>query len=269
MKTKLHIVTAFQFSIGVAAVLIAPLFFCLSASAATTLYSTGFENPPFTTGPIAGQDGWSVFGTSSAAQIENTVAQSGLQAVEVIPALAASQTGPFHTDPSAGPIVDLSAGLYIASSSNQSEWQFAGLGPGLAPFLGGIDILSNGTIDATTKGGPAVGTWTYNQWNNVDLRFNIPSQTFSVFINGSLIASNLPDCGDDGPCTGGTFSNYTNGFFDAFPAALANDIGYMDNYSVTTSPAGVPDSGSSWILLGVAMCFLMLMRSRSVQVRES
>lgn len=267
MKTKLHIVTGFQFSTGVAAVLIAPLFFCLSASA-TTLYSTGFENPPFTTGPIAGQDGWHVFGTSSAAQIENTFAQSGSQAVEIIPALASGQTGPYHTDATAASIVDLSAGLYIASSSNQSEWQFAGLGPALSPFLGGIDIFSDGTIHTITAGFPNVGAWTYNAWNNVDVRFNITNQTFSVFINSSLIASNVPDCGDNANCTGAISSNYNNGFFDAINPGT-NDIGYMDNYKVTTGPAGVPDSGSSWILLGVAMCFLMLMRSRSVQVRES
>src|SRR5689334_24892731 len=82
------------------------------AHADVVLYSTGFENPPFTTGPIAGQDGWNVFGPGIST-VENTFVKTGSQAV-FIDGSTASQSGPFHSDFSTGtPFVDLSADIAI------------------------------------------------------------------------------------------------------------------------------------------------------------
>ena len=229
-------------------ILIAASFVCWPVSA-QTLYSTGFENPPFTTGPIAGQDGWQVFGTSGAIQIENMKADSGSQAVEAIPALDTGQTGPYHIDSTSAGMVDLSADLYIASSSNPSKWQFGGLGATLTPFLGGMDVYPDGTIHTISTGYPMVGTWTYNTWNHVDLRFDVTHQTYSLLINGSLIAGNIADCGDNSTCTGGQTSNYGAGIFDTFGTEANNDIGYMDNFSVTIVPEA---SSVTLFLLGVS-----------------
>ena len=64
---------------------------------AATIYATDFEPPTFTTGALAGQDGWSEFpAPSGAVQVENLIAESGLQAVGVIPALATGQDGAFN-----------------------------------------------------------------------------------------------------------------------------------------------------------------------------
>jgi hypothetical protein len=244
MRSQLH----YWIAAGLSA---AALIFSSSASA-QTLYSTGFENPPFTTGSIAGQDGWQVFGQSNAVSVENSVAKSGSQAVEIIPALDSSQTGPFHVDSTTAGMVDLSADLYIASSSNPSEWQFAGLNSTLSLFLGGIDIFSNGSIHTITAGFPTVGTWTYNVWNRVDLRFDITDQTYSLSIDGSLIASNIPNCGDNGPCTGGQTANYGAGVFNTFGTEANNDIGYMDNYSVAVVPE--PATTTLFLLSSLAIC---------------
>ena len=240
----------------VALTCIATVFTCLSASA-QTLYSTGFENPPFTTGTIAGQDGWQVFGTANAAQVENTNAESGSQAVEVIPALDTGQSGPYHVDSTSASLVDLSADLYLASSSNPSQWQFAALGPTLTPFLGGILINADGTVHTITAGFPNVGTWTYNAWNHVDLRFDITNQTYSLSINGSLVASGVADCGDNTTCTGGETSDYGAGAFNTLGGEANNDIGFMDNFSV----AIVPEPGSG-ILFGAGLVVLMLIRGK-------
>src|SRR5271157_5023526 len=107
------------------------VFLAIPAAWAGTLYSTGFENPPFTLGPLAGQDGWQVFGNANVL-VENTIVQSGMQAVSVDGSVV-GQSGPYHNDFSTGPLIELSAGIYIASSSSQSQWQFAGLGSGLTP----------------------------------------------------------------------------------------------------------------------------------------
>lgn len=220
-------------------VLAVTLSLAVSAHAGT-LYATGFENPPFTTGNLAGQDGWSVFG-SATPMVENTLVKSGLQAVS-LDGSGIGQSGPFHTDFSTGPLISLSVDIYIASSSTQSEWQFGGLGPGLSPFLGGIDVYSNGQIAAITSGFPTIGTLTYDAWNNFSLLFNLNTQTYSIFENGAPLAANLGLCGDNGACAGAHVSSFGAGFFDTFGSG--NDKGYIDNYS-----ASVPEP-SALMLLG-------------------
>jgi len=121
--------------------------FCGTASpvSAAVLYATSFENPPFTVGPIAGQDGWAEFPGSGAAFVENSFALTGTQAVDVIPALATGQNGPYKT------------------VNTQSAWQFAAVGAGLIGFAGGIDIDANGTIHAISGSFPVIGSFTCNK----------------------------------------------------------------------------------------------------------
>jgi len=212
---------------------------CKSAVAGT-LYSTGFENPPFTLGNLSGQDGWQVSSVcapvSATVLVENTLVQSGSQAVSVGGSVSC-QSGPYHSDSSTGPLVELSAGIYIATSSSQTQWQFAGLGPGLAPFIGGVGILATGQIVAITAGLPTVGTWTYNAWNNLDFLFNFNTQTYTITLNGVPLASGVPFCGDNGPCAGAHVSSYGTSLFDSFGGG--NDTGYIDNFSVSSPTVAI------------------------------
>ena len=232
----------------------------LPAYAGTVLYTTGFESPTFTTGTISGQNGWAVFGTSSAAQVESGVAQSGSQAVEILPSLATGQTGPYYALSTAASEVELSAYIYLASSSTQSAWQFAALGPGLAGFIGGVDISDTGTINLISGSDPAVGpTFTYGSWQLLDFVFNFTTQTYDFSLNGTLISSNAPFCGSNGSCTGANVASFGDAFFDTFPASGANDIGYMDN--LTISSLSTPEPGTL-MLLGAGLGALLVRRVR-------
>ncbi len=57
--------------------------FCLAGNGRAhgdVIYQTGFESPPFAVGPLAGQDGWSVFGGGgipNAVTVETDVVDSG------------------------------------------------------------------------------------------------------------------------------------------------------------------------------------------------
>ncbi len=204
------------------------------AWADTVLYSTSFESPTFTTGALAGQNGWSGFGPSGAS-VENFFADTGSQAV-FLDGGAASQSGPYYTTTTTGPLVDLSADLAIFTSSTQTTWQFGALGPGLVGFLGGIDILPDDSIEAITAGNPVIGTFTratgFNSsaWVNVNLLFDLATQTYDISVGGVLLDSDVPFCGGNGTCPGTTLSTFANGVFDTFGGG--NDSGYMDNYSV-------------------------------------
>ncbi len=201
----------------------------------TVIYSTSFESPTFTAGPIAGQNGWSVYGPGSPS-LESFFADTGSQAV-FVDGGTVSQSGPYHTEVSTGPLIDLSADVAIFTSSTQTEWQFAALGPGLVGYVGGVNILPNNTIEAISAGSPVIGTYTRATafdsaaWQNINLLFNLSTQTYNVSLDGALLASNVPFCGSNGSCTGATLNTYGTGFFDSF--GWGNDSGYLDNYSVT------------------------------------
>jgi hypothetical protein len=219
-------------------------------------YSTGFESPAYSTGVLAGQNGWLEFG-STIATVENFFAYAGSQAVFVNGGNAGGQSGPYYADstPDVGPLIDLSAELYIASSSSESEWQFAATGPGLVGFIGGINLLpGTGTADSIeliTGTNPIIGaTFALNTWNNVNLLFNMTAQTYALSLNGSVLQSGIAFCGSNGACTGASVPTYGDSLFDTFGGAN-NDAGYMDNFSV--ADVSVPEPGSMVLLASVTM----------------
>jgi hypothetical protein len=223
------------------------------AYADLVLYSTGFESPTFTTGAIAGQDGWATFGPGIST-VENNFAKTGSQAV-FIDGGTATQSGPYHADATTGPLVDLSADIAIFTSSTQTGWQFAGTGPGLIGYLGGIDIDANSVIHAITAGFPVIGTFSRatafdsTAWHHIDLLFNIATQTYDINLDNVTLASNVAFCGSNAGCTGAHVSTYADGFFDSFGGVRgSNDSAYMDNYRVAL-PSAVPEPSSVLLLV--------------------
>jgi hypothetical protein len=223
--------------------------------------TTGFEPPEYTVGPLAGQNGWQVFGPA-VVTVEDFMAFGGTQAVFVDGgASATSQSGPY-IGTTAGPLLDLSAEIYLASSGTETSWQFADIGAGLIGFAGGIDIyptidpLTSSIYAITGSGGDLVGTFTRNQWNNVSIDLNFTTQTYNIVLNGVTLASNLAFCGNNaGTCNGATVSDTGNdGLFDTFGGVSgSNDDGFMDNYSAITASA--PEPGSL-LLLGSMLALI-------------
>lgn len=243
--------------------------FCLalvtSLAHAGTVYSTGFENPPFELGSLAGQDGWEFFGADNA-QVEDTVVWAGSQAVSV-DGSAAVQSGPWHNDSSTSATVELSASLYLGRSSSESTWQFVGIGPMLLPnignnLIGGIrEDAGTNEIHLITAGFPVVGTLTRDLWHNVDLVFDFTNQTYSFKLDGALLGSNVPFCGDTTLCEGERVGAYSVGSFETDGGG--SDFGYLDNYSVRSS--SVPEPSSLWLLgLGLVGTVGALRRSLSL-----
>ena len=233
---------------------------CILPANAVPLYTTGFENPPFTLGNLAGQDGWAISATGPSVAttlVENTVVESGGQAVSVGGSVT-DQTGPFHSNASTGPLIDLAADIRLKSSTTQNAWQFAGLGPSLTQFLGGIDILANGNVEVITAGFPVVGTLTRDAWHHVDLLFDMTTQTYVASLDGTVLASNLHFCGSNTGCTGAFVSIFGTSLFDTFgnPSGAGNDTGYLDNFCVAN--VGVVPEPTTLLLWGTSMMGLGL-----------
>jgi hypothetical protein len=88
---------------------------------------------------------------------------------------------------------------------------------------------------------------TRDQWNLWEVVYNFTTQTFDIFINHTLVASNEPFFTPS--------SVFGEGLFDTFNAAGGNDRGYFDNYSITG--AAVPEPGS-FVLFGTSSLVLLV-----------
>ena len=87
-------------------------------------------------------------------------------------------------------------------------------------------------------------------WNLWEVVYDFKTQTFNVLINNSLVAANEPFLN---PATA-----FGTGLFDTFNASEGNDLGYIDNYSITG--AAVPEPGS-FVLL-VTSCLILLISTK-------
>jgi hypothetical protein len=226
------------------AAVLASLVLAAAPLQASVIYATGFESPAFSLGGINGQDGWSTFNTPAASTVQNTVAASGTQALRV-DGTPTGQHGAYYSTGTGATSLLLSADILLSSASDQSGWQFAGLGPGLAGFVGGFDITGT-TIQAITAGFPVIGTLARDVWNHFDLYFDFDLQQTTIVLNGSTLASGLAFCGDNGPCAGANVAALGTIIFDSFGSGL--DAGYMDNFSLST----VPEPGTL-ALVGAAL----------------
>ncbi len=248
---------------------IASLCVAAPSADAQVAFSTGFEAPAYALGPIAAQNAWSVFNPASSFNlVQSSIVKSGTQALAVTPN-GTLQSGAFHSDSPVGPLVALSVDMYLGSSSTQSAWQFAGLGgPGLSPFIGGIDISATNAIQLISASFPVVGTsFTRNVWHHLDFLFNFTAQTYSFVFDGSTLSTVTPFCRDNGPCTSATPAlAYGNTFFDVFASVNANDIGVIDNLSIST--VSIVPEPASVALVGAGLALLMMTGRLTRRTRE-
>lgn len=239
--------------VAIIAAAVALAGFGAAARASVVIYSTGFEPPGYTSGVLTGQDGWQAFGAGNPT-VESFNVKSGTQAGDV-PGGFDGQHGMFHENPSGAQYIDVNADIQIASSTSEGDWQFATTGTGLAPFIAGIDIDANGTVHEITQGFAAIGTLSRDAWHNVDLQMNFGADTYALSIDNVLIGSNIPFCGDNGPCTTTPSGGYGDVLFDTFGGSTLNDSGYIDNLVVQTFSPGVPEPGE-WALLLAGLAIL-------------
>jgi uncharacterized repeat protein (TIGR03803 family) len=127
-------------------------------------------------------------------------------------------------------VLELSADIFLASSTNESIWQFATTGANDTGYAGGINVVGGTSIQAITSGFPIVGTLTRDAWHRVDVVLDYRSQTFALKLDGSPLATNLPFCGSNSGCSGAPVAEFGWALFNTF--GNGSDSGYMDNFSI-------------------------------------
>ncbi|MEO8353604.1 MAG: hypothetical protein ABI680_17900 [Chthoniobacteraceae bacterium] len=250
----------------------------LHSTHAATLYSTGFEDPPFANGSeLVGQDGWTgvPFLSPSAAIITNSVAKSGLQSVQVrgadmvdafqVDPLAAvgSYRKPLNYDAGTGvPVVHLQADVRLDGNVIGTGDLFSANLAGRSGDGGNFElsISSDGMVYGYDNDGIIYSApISLNAWHTLGITIDfaantqtfvvdgIPSSPFAfsagftsdVLLRESLVALAFPDAGE-----------YKRSDFTA----------YFDNVSAES----VPESGSSAVLLTFGCLALMGVYRRQI-----
>jgi hypothetical protein len=200
-----------------------------SFASADILYSTSFEAPEFTLGPLASQDSWEYsFGTDPA--VTAAFARTGDQSLVVSGTDTAfgqnTLNGPFSTTARQ---IAVAYSVYLGPTS---DWSNTFITFGIsAPdtFLGQLAIRDGSAAVLRPSDTDLFPTAiALGDWIDLELVFDFPSQTQEAFVNGTSIGST----GFNGPATALSLGQlfYTN--FDE------NDIEfYVDDISVTAVPA--------------------------------
>jgi len=98
---------------------------------------------------------------------------------------------------------------FLTSSSSMSAFQFSGMFTFAGPdgFIGGFNALPNGRLQLQTAGFPqSAPVIVRDVWQHWAVLFNFSQRSFNVYIDGSLVAANLPFLNP--------FSSFEFGFFD-------------------------------------------------------
>lgn len=205
----------------------------LKLSAATVIYSTSFENPPFVPGQAAGQDGWIDFGNPTHVSIENTFAHTGSQAVQISASGASGQTGIGRIDPfdssNGDSLILLTVDMYRQSGGTPSGVEDLAGFDGSSTDIGVIRWASDNSLMIVDGNGTITvkNALTLNTWNTFGLAFDFSTRTFNAYLNGTLEASGLPFSGGNSPeFLAGSLTIQGPG----------TDNVFFDNYSASATP---------------------------------
>lgn len=192
---------------------LAALLLASAAAPAATLYSTGFEDPPFANGSkLLGQDGWSTaippFLNPDAAVIANDMAKSGSQSLKIAGAdlVPAPEVDPIAVVGSYRRPVNYDAGAGLSKVLITSDVRLDGPLLGTGDFfaaniaarsgnggVGELSISSDGKVYGYTGngGGPALvsSDITLGEWHTLGISLDFAADTYSFLVDGATLGT--------------------------------------------------------------------------------
>jgi hypothetical protein len=221
----------------------------LSASAqafAGVLYSTGFEPPTYTTGALAGQDGW----TGTLGTVETATVFGATQAVgyDATGAPFLSQLFNSHAVPGGqGSLVEVTDEFLVSAADRNVNWENLTLF-GNASFVAEFVII-DGIVGLVSLGN-LLGTMpvTVGAWHDYELDVNFATDMVAGYVDGNLIGAGSFGAANTALTVVDLGINNTNG--------LSTSQAFVDNLSITAVTA-VPEP-SAVVLWAVGLSVLCL-----------
>jgi PEP-CTERM motif len=217
---------------------------------AATIFSTGFEPPDFTTGPLAGQQGWTGVGGT----VETGTVFAGVQAVGFDTTGLSTQQLNGLGVPTAGQgsLVQVSDEFFVSAVNGSADWDVLSAS-GNAGFIGQLEvtngIASLGLTDSSVGAVPV----SIGAWNNYTMDFNFATGIQSAFVDGALIGT--------GPlATASTNVELIDIGINSASGSTAQ--GFADNLSLT-SPVPEPSTWAMLLAGFAALGFMGFRRTRS------
>jgi hypothetical protein len=227
-------------------------FAALSPGHAGVIYSTGFESPDYTTGALAGQDGWD-FGTGI---VETQNVFAGNQAVGYdstgLNGQRVDQRGqPFAP---AGPVA-LTDEILVSVADPNVQWEALTV-YGNTGFLAQVTV-ANGMANFGTVSTIAQTPFAFGVWNQVSMTLDFATQTATAYLNGSEFGSAAFATASSSFSGFGIGINFANGG--------ATSQSYFDNLSVVEGTAAPELSTWAMVVVGFAgICLATAQRSRTL-----
>jgi hypothetical protein len=219
---------------------------------AAAVYSTGFESPGYTTGQLAGQNGWF---SATNAYVQSSTVESGSQAASV----DSTSTGQHVTaqsvsyDSAGNPdqLVTISTDFQFTGSANTIWEALTAFGNG--GFI--TQILVNGVTGQVCGFNPCSGPiLTQNTWYDISMQLDYATDIVTDFINGVAFSSGAFD---DVPALSTTLSAIGFGINNSIAGGAGTAS--WDNISVVGSEVPEP---ASWAIMLAGLAFLRLTGTR-------
>lgn len=225
---------------------------CVAASAhATVLFDAkGFEAPYYSTGKLAGQDGWYAdHVTANTAMVQTAVASSGLQAVRVVSDVTNNRFFPkIDYVPGVGELLSIECDIARTTGGMSPSFGYlidvygldgqrvarAGLGRD-GNTIRAVRTLVTGTAPAN----PIV--YAPMQWVHFEMQLNFTNHTWALLIDGVPTGTGLAMTSVFSP--GMSHADVQVATFNT-----SADEGYFDNYRVRT----IPEPGAI-VLVGIGV----------------
>jgi hypothetical protein len=214
------------------------------AARAGMIYSTGFEPPTYTVGTVAGQDSWQVVGPTNLTAVQTSVVKTGAQALGINSSGGVSGEGAFR-DVSVG----IGDGAVAVFSADQYFTSHASNGQAMVLYDSGLNVITEATLGSNGDvffvngaGFDDLGPLSLNAWHNWQITVNWLTQTASLAIDGTTLASNALLHTSDTQAS-------IIGFQDSFP--VGSDQRYVDNVSVGTPAATAVPEPATFTLLSI------------------
>jgi hypothetical protein len=204
-------------------------------SQAQVLLSTSFEAPGYTVGAltnangVTGQDGWNGAGFGGNPQVENSLANSGAQAISFnasgAPTNGCAEANLSFTD--AGPSKAVDAGIYMYEPNLNSSWVPIGL-YSVSGLLASIWVTSSGAYVFNNSTQSVAVPVTAGSWNYFRIHIDFTAQTATGYLNEVLIGS-LP--------FGVTAHDLSTVIIARFKQSTGTpNTAYFDDLSIVASP---------------------------------